>query len=273
MKNYWSCSKFADWLRGVPKPSAATRAQWKAWEDHNITANKFRFWLAEDGLDYLQSTICWPITFINTMYFYFYNRWVIKSHVLASNLKRGRWYEFDTRLLHAAFDELINFVEIELAWKFIICSEEEYKKYKMPWYRTFFHLGRWRNANAGQAYLVWASSLMLDEDWVNKNDPDYGKPTKQALVAKEITKLYTWWKEERPKRPDPSDASGWSKYCEEKRKEAEASGVSLYRFISNNKNECAERALTLYHQIEEEQIAEDTHMLISLIQIRQSLWT
>jgi hypothetical protein len=32
MKNYWSCSKFADWLRGMPKLEAGTIEEWNAWK-------------------------------------------------------------------------------------------------------------------------------------------------------------------------------------------------------------------------------------------------
>lgn len=205
MKNYWSCSKFADWLRGAPKPFAATQKEWRAWEKNHGGVNKFRFWLAENCLDYLQSIICWPMTSINNIRLYLQNRWVIKTHALTSTLERGRWHEFDTRLLYAAFDELVNFVEIELAWMFMISPGDEYKKCKLPWYCTYFKIGQWRNPEAGQAYLAWASNLKNDEYDADTSDPNYGLPTEQALVAQEVTKLYQWWKEERPNQPDPID--------------------------------------------------------------------
>jgi len=33
-------------------------------------------------------------------------------------------------LLHSAFDELVNFVEIEQAWMQVVFSDEDRKKYK-----------------------------------------------------------------------------------------------------------------------------------------------
>lgn len=75
---------------------------------------------------------------------YIKNRGATKSHALTSNLERGKWHDFDTRLLHAAFDGLVNLVEIEQAWMLIACSDEERKKYKTPWYRTLFRIGVWR---------------------------------------------------------------------------------------------------------------------------------
>ena len=37
MRNYWTCSKFADWLRGTPKLGAATAEEWRDWHK---TANR-----------------------------------------------------------------------------------------------------------------------------------------------------------------------------------------------------------------------------------------
>lgn len=138
-----------------------------------------------------------------------------------------------------------------------------------------FHLGRWRNPEAGLAYLEWASNLKHDEEWVDKDDPDCGKPTSQALAAQEITLLYKWWKEERPKRPDPIDASGWSDYCEERRQIAEEAGNESFwpdhSSDDSNRNRSHE-ILEICRKIEKEQEDEDTAMLIRLIKIRSHLW-
>jgi len=272
---YWTCSKFADWLRGTPKPSTGTAEAWNDWKKKAKT-KWVRYWLAEEGIDYLQNFIFWPAHRISDIRFYVNNRWVIKSHALTSHLKRGKWYDFDTRLLHTAFDELINFVEVELAWMCVVFSEEERKKYKAPWYRTIFRISLWRSSAAGIAYLKWASELKINEDWANKNDPNYGQPTHQALAAQEILKLYKWWKEERPKRLDPSEASGWSKYCEEHRNTAKACGSDPWdiNFITNKvEDEGSRDILNMCHKIEKEQEDEDTAMLIRLVKLRQSLWT
>jgi len=31
--NYWSCTPFADWLRGTPKGGAKTSEDWDEWRD------------------------------------------------------------------------------------------------------------------------------------------------------------------------------------------------------------------------------------------------
>lgn len=204
-RHFWSNSKFADWIRGTPKPSIASLEDWDAWEKAAQHKPR-RFWLAEDGLDSLQDFIYWPIDFIYSIRSYISNRWITKTHGLTSNLKRGEWYDFDERLLHAAFDEFVNFVEEELAIEHAIWSEDG-EKYKMV-LRQFS-----RCPAAGIARLEWASGLRFNaERGVDQSDPRWGQPTPQALTAQESLELYRWWKEERPKRPDKWDSDLREKY-------------------------------------------------------------
>ena len=265
--SYWSCSKFADWLRGISKLDSGTEEMWAAWEK-TAKIKKFRYWLAENGLDHLQNFLLFPKHRINDVGCHIHNRWICKSHALTSRLKRGQWYDFDTRLLHSAFDELVNFVEIELACMEVVCSNEKRKQYKIPWYRKPFHLGSWRCPEAGIAYLNWAATL--NEEGVDENNSSYGLPTDQARSAQQIHQLYLWWKEKRPQRPDPAEASGWYAYCEEKR---EAHGDDLWVFLNKKEDERSRELWSKYHQMQQEQEDEDTAMLINLVKLRQSLWT
>ena len=169
MKNYWSCSKFADWLRGTSKPEVDTLEGWGEWE-HEANKHRFRYWLAEEGLDYLQQIVYSPLTLINKIRSYFQNRFVTKTHTLTSNLKPGYWYDLDIRLIECIFDELVNFVEIDLALESIwALADGEYKKYKKPWHYRIFRVGEWRCPEAGIAYLNWACKLKHDEHRVQKN--------------------------------------------------------------------------------------------------------
>lgn len=276
--NYWSCTKFAEWIRGTSKISAGTEEEWRAWKSI-AKKKKVRYWLAEEGLDHLQNVINWPKNRLQDVRHYVDNRWISKTHTLtSSNLKRGQWHEFDTRLLYSSFDSLVDFVEIELAWFHMICSDEAYKKYKTPWHRSIFRFRVRRNPECGLEYLNWAASLCHDEEWVDPNDPDFGKPTNQALAAQETLALYNWWKEVRPARQDPMDGSGWSNYCYERRKKAEAQGSDLILpILEGNETEeekaHARQILEVCHEMESEQENEDTEMLIRLIKIRKYLWT
>lgn len=275
--NYWSCTKFADWVRGTPKIGAGTEQEWRAWENIAKT-KKLRYWLAEEGLDHLQNTINWPRNRLRDIRHYIDNRWISKTHTLTSNLKRGQWHEFETRLFYSTFDSLVDFVEIELAGFNMVCSDEAYKKYKTPWYRSLFRFSSCRCPEAGMEYLNWAASLSHDEDWVDQNDPDFGKPTNQALAAQETIALYKWWKEVRPMRQDPMEESGWSKYCEEKRKKTEVNGSDFILPVLKDDETEEEKVLVrqileICNKLEYEQENEDTEMLIRLIKIRKHLWT
>lgn len=269
MKTYWSCTKFADWIRGTPKLSSGTATEWQKWKKE-AKIKWVRYWIAEEGLEHLQDIIFWPKNRIQDIRRYIRNRWIDKSHALTSNLKRGQWYDLDIRLLNSVFDELVNFVEIELAWMEIISAEDK-KKYNRPWYCRIFRRTRWRNPEAGLTYLEWEKNLTYDAHEVDKTDSRLGQPTSQALAAQEIFMLYTWWKYERPKRPDLYEASGWTEYCE---KTNNGNHDFFDNLIANkNSREKSGKILDGLHQIEKEYEDEDTAMLIRLIQIRKHLWT
>jgi hypothetical protein len=142
----------------------------------------------------------------------------------------------------------------------------------MPfWAVGWWRVRVWRCKQAGLDNLEWQRNLKCDDEWTNKEDPNYGKPTQQAIGAQEILDLYTWWTEERPKRPDPYDASGWTALCERRRQ----SGKDFFDFEDRTEEEKAESAkvLDLCHEIEEKYDREDEEMMIRLIKIRKGLWT
>lgn len=276
---YWSCSKFADWLRGTNKPLAGTGEQWNDWNKAAKANHSFRYWLAEEALDHIQDFVFWPATKWNDIRYYFNNRWVTRSHCLTAHprdIKPGDWRDVGDRFLPCLFNELVDFVEVEQAWHHVIWDDEARKQFRPPWWRTgFLRLRNWRSPEAGIAHLEWASSLVNDDTWgLTPDDKDYGKPTYQAVQAKEILALYRWWTEVYLNRPDPYDASGWSAYCELSREE---NGGSLGAMLSEDKNpklkKMGDVAIKKLRKIEEQYEKQDTEMLVRLIKTRQSLWT
>ena len=270
MKSYWSYSKFADWLRGTPNPLPDTMEGWDAWRKEAAKNHKIRYWIAEKGLDYLQNILFSPFILTNSIRCYIRNRWIDHTHALTSNLKRGAWHDLDYRLLYAIFDELVNFVEIELASMIIVLPDEERAQYKIKkyWFR------HWRSSDAGIAYLNWVLQQTFDEYLAKKDDPKFGQPTPHALAAIEISILYHWWKIDRPKRPDPSDESGWTAYCIEQENEAKARGDDpLLGIFSRETSEKKRKIMESDQAIEKAQEDEDTDMLIRLIKVRRFLWT
>ena len=207
MRKYWSCGEFADWIRGTAKPGALELGAWDSWEQSARLAHPVRYWLAETVLDTLEDIVHWPAERINSVRYWLNNRFVSRTHALTSNLKTGDWHEFDERILHCLFDELVNFVEVEKAWMQVCWGDgETYEKYKLPfwrkhWWTRWFR--EWRCRPAGLDHLAWEMNLTWTEDQVGADSELVGQKTEQALQAKEIYELYFWWTVVRPARPDP----------------------------------------------------------------------
>lgn len=273
MRNYFSCSKIADKIRGTPKLEVGSSKDWKNWEEEAKKKHPIRYYIAEELLDKIQNVIMYPIDKIYNIKYWFNNRFITKTHALTSNLKRGQWHEMDERILNCLFDELVSFIEIEKSWKNIICDEDAARKYDAPWFSKGWSRFRvWRSPEAAMDYLSWEESLVKDESWgLTPDDPEYGFPTHQALAAKEQRELYHWWKYVRPNRPDPYDASGWTEYCGDKRRK----GISLFDDSEETPEESARigEMLDIHRKLEEEYDMEDEQMLIRLVKIRRSLWT
>jgi hypothetical protein len=277
---YWSCSKFADWLRGTKKLSAGTAEQWDDWTTSAQMKHNFRYWLAEEGLSHLQDFVTWPIRKIYDVKYYINNRFVTRTHALtahARDIKPGQWCDVGNRFLPCLFNELVEFVEVELAWWQIAWADPAEKaKYKAPFWATgWFRWRTWRCPQAGLDNLKWQSKLRhsVDDGWT-EGDPNIGLPTPQAVKAQEVLDLYRWWKEVYPTRPDPHDASGWSKYCELKRQEHGETGLSFMKESTNPETRAlGNAALAKTHEIEQSYDDEDTEMLIRLIKVRHGLWT
>ena len=276
--NYWSCTPFADWVRGTPKGGAKTSEDWDEWNNAAKGYNPVRYWLAEEALDKLQDFVTYPIRKIYDVKYYINNRYVTRTHALTAHsrdIKPGSWCDVGNRFLPCLFNELVDFVEVEQAWSHIAWgSKEDRKKYDAPFYATGWWRWRtWRCPQAGLDHLDWAMTLTLGNDMgVDEANPEHGKPTGQALRAKEIKELYTWWTTVYPNRPDPHDASGWSDYCESLRIVHGTNWIGRSdRDIASKK--AGDKALKLTTKIEAAYDKEDTEMMIRLIKIRDSLWT
>lgn len=276
MRNYWTCSKLADWIRGTIKGGAKTSEGWDEWEERAKRDHPVRYWIAEEGLDYLQTVVYFIPDQLHALKYYVNNRWVTRTHCLTAHprdIKPGTWCDVGHRFLPCLFNELQDFVEVELAWWQIAWADkDEKKKYNAPFWATgWFRWRTWRCPQAGLDNLEWQRNLRHTvDDGLEEGDPTIGEPTPQAVKAQEILELYRWWTEVYPTRPDPHDASGWTEYCERKREE----GGHFFREAKDPKlKEFGMTALGKVREIEEAYDKEDEEMLIRLIRIRNSLWT
>jgi hypothetical protein len=233
--HYWSCSQFANLIRGTTKPLVLGWDEWEVWRQESKTKHPYRYWVAEKVLNFLQDIVNLPMDIYHTIEVYVRNRYIDKLHYLRTGLKRGEYYDLDHRILHGLFNELVIYVESELAHTMKAYPERNYK----------FIKGRCKQA--GLDYLNWAGQLKLDEDYgFNPEDEDYNKPTAQAISSQKILQLYNWWLD-RDYRANPYDH-----FTKEK------DGQYYYRKIDE-----------MEHKHEEE----DTEKLIELIKIRSLLWT
>jgi hypothetical protein len=276
---YWSCTPFADWLRGTKKLSAGTAEEWDDWTTAAQMKHNFRYWLAEEALGHIQDFVTWPIRKIYDIKYYINNRWVSRTHSLTAHprdIRPGQWCDVGNRFLPCLFNELVDFVEIEQAWSHIAWgNKEDRAKYNPPfWASGWFRWRTWRCPQAGLDHLDWAMSLTCDESWgVDKDSPNFGKPTGQALRAKEIKELYLWWTVTHRNRPDPYDASGWTAHCENMRAKNPGSMWASLNTKDKEDRKASDKAHKLLQKIEAAYEKEDEAMMIRLIKARDSLWT
>lgn len=275
-RNYWSCSKFAEYVRrrfgANAKPGAATIEGWRDWKTTSKDNNSFVYWFTEEFLDQVQDVLYFPYDVLSAIRYYVYNRFVTQTHKLKSNLKPGQFYELETRLLHSAFDELVEFVEVEKAHMQVVFSEDEHVRYERPWYYKIYplRLKRWRCAQAGLEYLNWETNLKVEHyDYLTQQTIVMDQPTKQALAAAETLYLYNWWKM-RDTRPDPYDVAGYN--------ELESSKSNTFDDIWFNDRtpEQKQKRSMVFEQVrlvEAQYKHEDQEMLIRLIKLMPSLWT
>ena len=260
----------------VPKPESATLREWKEWRESNQTASPIIYWFAEEFLDKLQNLINYPYDKLCDARYYLYNRFIDKKHYLKTGLKPGQWHEMDTRLLHGMFTELVDFIEIEKAWDRVIWDKEAQGKFHTPWWRKGARLLRWkpwRCPEAGIGRLKWEMTLKHDYEWLPEGEreqqPGYDTLPPQAVGAKEVFELYTWWKTARPSRPDPYDVSGWNDYNEKRHIDNE----SLFDNQSGEEKAESRAILDKINAMEKAYAEEDEAMMIRLIKLRHLLRT
>lgn len=241
--NYWSCSKFADWLRGTKKPFALGWDEWDEWRDDARAAHPFRFWLADVALNKLQDIFYAPMTLYHNIDCYIHNRFIDRSHLIQTGLKPGGYYEFEDKVMHGLFTEFVDFVEIELSLHHRAWNDGPRRPR--------------RNAEGGLKHLEWEMTLVWDESsGTDPSDEHYGKPTHQNLAALETLRLYEWWTKTRPNRPDPHDI-----FTDEDREKMVPLDHSLDPKFEH------------IRKVEEQYDREDNAYLVRLILHRKCLWT
>lgn len=251
---------------GIQIPASLPLGEWDAWYDKCKAEHPLQYFWGVSLPDFIDSCT-YPIE----RRYHMVRDWIRyrvtqRRHIVDTGLKPN-YYDCNTRLLHANMNLLKDFVEIDKAWMHVVFNSEERKKHNCTWLKM--KLGTFRSAEAGLAHLDWEATLVYDESMgVNPTDKIYGKPTDQALKAKEIKEIYNWWVNIYPNRPDPMDASGWSAYCDS----LEAEG-GILKNLNRPPSKISKKAHKALEKIEADYAKEEEQMLIKLIKIRQGLWT
>jgi len=274
--HYWTIGKFADWVRGTPKLKMGTSEEWAEWDRKASGQSPLRYWLAEEGLDILQRIVFYIPDKLYDIKYYVNNRWVTRTHSLTAHprdIKPGNWCDVGNRFLPCLFNELVDFVEVELAWWHIAWDDEARKQFQAPWYaRGWFRWRTWRSAECGLANLEWQRQLRWKEEEVGPDFKGLGELTPQAVKAQEILDLYIWWTQTYRNRPDPYEASGWTEYCEASRL-ANNGKLNWGGDKSPELKKMSDKAHKLLRKMEKDYEKEDEQMMIRLIKVRHGLWT
>jgi hypothetical protein len=268
-RNYQGSPPF-EWLRvkvfKIDKPYALGWGQWATWDEDLKKKRPFAFFMTETLPDWLEKPAEIFIDPIQNVFYYLRNRFLTRTHMLHTGLEKGKWHEFESRLLHGAFTELVTFVEIEKAWMSVAWSEDGRKKYNPPWWRNHWwsRWKEWRCRQAGIDHLKWEISL-----------EDESPNNQQARNAFETMLLYTWWVDVRPNRGDEWDVSGLRTFWDsmEEKYGEDWLGLGGRGKMNLTEKQEYERLNKAMHQLEEDWHVEDEEMLVRLVKLRRSLWT
>jgi hypothetical protein len=279
--HHYSSANPVVWLRKkvfkISKPMALQWGEWETWDEELKKNRPVAFFLTETLPEWLEWIPEHSVDYVNNVRYWINNYWH-GSHRLNSNLAKGKWHEYEERLLHSMFDSFVDFIEVETASSHIAWSkDEDIKKYNIPWrhrhsWTEWIH--QFRCPQAGIDHLRW--EMTLDEP-PDPPDPNWMSSDYQAVNAREKMALYTWWKIIRPARGDDWDDSGlrtfWdsmdAKYGDgdwlglgSSKAKMTAAEQRQYRKFNKAKDD-----------LEEQRHQEDEDMMIRLIKIRRNLWT
>jgi hypothetical protein len=156
-----------------------TTNDFKNYDEWLKNNHPYMFWFENVFCDKLQNIVCYPYEVYSNIRSYLHNRFISKPHILNTKLPVGQWYDYDTRLLHGAFESFVDYVEKEVATMSKWSQDKEDKdKAKSE---------NWGNREWAIYYLDWEITQTHES---------------QAEHAKIKKMLYLWWKDVYNKRPD-----------------------------------------------------------------------
>lgn len=168
-------------------------------------------------------------------YWYLYHRFYKKSHMIDSKLDKGRWYETGHLMLHAMMSELAYYIE-EI-------------KDGYPW-----ELKELDKKNKG-----------LPNSIDGEDENSIGMADSQWKDMKEAYEIYSWWKNDFPKKEKAVDD------INNERKHTYHGGDMMKILSDRTHSEHNMKVYEKHRKAEKELTDETTEMLIRLIKVRDGL--
>ncbi len=243
----------------LAKPTSASGDLWDRYHQYMATNYPVRFWLQDE----LPTIFRRQMHKLNNAKWKVLHRTTHRYNVVKLPSLKPNYYEIDTRMLHACFDLLVEYVEIGLASRNFEWYEDRIPK-NLPKFLKRFWKRRSLCAEAGLSHLDWEI-----------NDPDVRLTSpQQSETAEAVKRLYLWWKVERPERIKPfSDDMIWEGIPERKYKRV--SSILSQKIPKGEEGDARRRreALDIAGFTDDFYSQQDQAMLERLIAIRSSLWT
>ena len=129
--SYWSCSKFSDFVRGEKKPRYLPLVEWGVWRDRMKRERPFRYYLSDTVLNKIQDIVYFPCDVYHNMRMRFLNR---NLYLLDTGLPKGEYYDLDTRILYACFNEFSKLFEYNQK-HFILSESDQDLKELYEWWQ------------------------------------------------------------------------------------------------------------------------------------------
>jgi len=268
---------------GREKPYALTVDGWNEFDKKYKEEEPIRFFLCETVPEKIlygyRKLIGWRLRKLRE---FFYYRMIDKYHVVLTDLEPG-YYDKDTILRHANFSVLVDFVESELAWMYLIAHSSDkgdvlFEKYRRKWKManidpTGILKQRFKSKELGVAYL---ENYIEQNPYDSEEDDGYAETIKrQQAEYQELFDIYTWYTKTYPDKLEQTQSSlefG-------NRDELEKKYGFMFILSSEFKNDNPEiykkyrDHMDMRSKLEKEIGEEETDMLIRLIKIRSRLWT
>ena len=196
---------------------------------------------------------------------YWYREKFTRTTIKITTL-HGGWWDTDAKLLHANFQLLTDYVEVELANMYDVC---DLTNHGSPGAKT--------PREKGEAYLLHIDARQEDDgtSWAKETAEHYKEQKEKEL---KVLELYRWWKDVRPARIEVYDTPEYKSFetFEPFHFEDLNDGSKCSRMVTNTTDARYPDYRDMMEKSRQQDADwenEDTERLIQLIIMRHNLWT